>query len=310
MTATKTRSDVHSPANFNPENYEYVGAYDNSPDPEFHRSVGPNYLKTLLAQSETARYGDGFQCDHCGAHIRYVGVFKHIPTGDHIAVGQVCTDNRFPLSKVDFDRLRKQAQLDREQCRLRVAWDLFKTEHSFVAGADAESTVLSWNDFDASENGFVQDVLRRGRQYGSISDRQLEAIYNAVIRDRERADREAAEAANPTPTVPVPTGKGIIITGKVVSAKLKDTDFGSVWKMLVVVDTPEGQYKVWGSCPAGLRDDLIDYGPRLANGGFGPPRVTPDLTVTFTANVDRSSDDEAFGFFSRPRKASVVARAT
>lgn len=293
MTDTKTRTDVHSPANFNPENYSYVGAYDNDPDYPRHNDTVRQDLIRLVGSSPSARYGDGFQCDHCGARIRYVGVFKHIPTGDHIAVGQICTDNRFPLSKVDFDRLRKQAQLDREACRIREAWDQFKTDHPHV----------NWPLLDGSDNPFIKDVLRKGRLYGNLSEKQLGAILHAFERDAARAGREAAEAANPTPTVPVPVGNGIVVTGKLVSRKWKETQFGNVEKMLVIVDTPEGQYKVWGSIPRGLHD-LYDKGEVVTAGA--------DIgdTVTFTANVARSSDDEAFGFFQRPRKASVVARAT
>ena len=90
------------------------------------------WLRDLVANSTTARYGDCFQCDHCGARIRYVGVLRHIPTGDHIAVGQTCMDNRFPLSTAEFQAMRKAAQLDREAHRLLTAWNEYKADHADV----------------------------------------------------------------------------------------------------------------------------------------------------------------------------------
>lgn len=286
MTKTASRSDVHSPTNLTTEDYDFVVAFDNDPYGgdgfdyvgEFGRKEKELIIKAtgLLEASATARYGTGFQCDHCGAHIRYVAILVHKPTGDHIAVGETCLDNRFGRATSDFQKLRKAAKLDREKQRLLVASNEYRADHADV----------DWLALDESENSFVQDVIRKLRQYGSISDKQLAAIQNALVRDAERAVRQAAEAL--IPKGEVPEGKGLVIEGELVSTKWIEGQYGHALKGLVKVETPQGVYKVWGTVPTAIFE--ADRG---------------DI-IRFTANVQRSEKDADFGFFSRPRKATIV----
>ena len=82
---------------------------------------------------------------------------------------------------------------------------------------------------------------------------------------------------------PCPEGR-IEITGTVMKVVERDGRFGWEHKMLVVADG----WKVWGSVPRALGD------------------VEKGWTVRFTATVERSNDDENFGFYKRPSKASVL----
>ena len=68
-----------------------------------------------------------------------------------------------------------------------------------------------------------------------------------------------------------------------------------------------GEYNVWGSIPQALYGKNVILPDRSQ--GYENRAEVGD-TVTLTANVEKSSDDESFGFFSRPRKASVVERGT
>ena len=276
------RNDIHSPTNLDPEDYTAVGYFDNGYTNSESETSNRLRLRGLLAESETARYGNGARCDHCGAHIRYVVVFHHLPTGDHIAVGETCADGRMTYSKAEFDRLRKAAALDRQQQRLLTAWNEFK-----AANADVD-----WDGLAASENSFVMDVLAKGRRYGNLSPRQVEAIQQAVVRDAEYAARKAVEASQPK--VDVPEGR-MVIEGEVLSMKTETTYFGyrqqCITKMLVLVTTDAGSYKVWGTMPSALSVEKGD-------------------TVRFTATVERSHKDSAFGFFKRPTKGEVLAPAS
>jgi len=289
------RTDIHRPADFDPEQYEWVDGFDNQPEPGSYVSlsepqtfamddgtqqVGTNYanahdrwLRGLVERSTTARYGDCFQCDHCGARIRYVGVFRHRPTGDHIAVGETCADGRFTYSKATFDRLRKQAQLARKTQRLLTAWTEYRETHP-----------ADWDALAAAANPFIQNVLAKGRRYGDISDRQLAAIVSALAREVQEAEEPEEVAAA---TIPVPEGAAILLEGTVLATKVQDGYYGSTLKMLVEVETPDGGYRVWGTIPSSLD---ARRGSR----------------VRFTANLVRSNDDESFGFFSRPRKATLL----
>lgn len=288
---TITRTDIHRPAEFNPEDYVYVGSYDNNgPNEgivnretgeltEWWRDTMKPALKSLHAAGNAGRiaYGTGTQCDHCGAHIRYVGLFRHVPTGDVIAVGETCADGRMEYSKADFDRLRKDAQLDRAAQRVLKAWTQFKVERPEV----------DWDTLAESTNDFIVDVLRRGRNNGTLSERQVEAIVEAHARDKQYAEERAQREANALPTMSVPEGNGMIVEGKVLTTKWQESDYGDTLKMLVEVELDGHTFKVWGSVPSAIDPERGDI-------------------VRFTANFERSRDDQSFGFFKRPRKAEIL----
>ena len=98
-----------------------------------------------------------------------------------------------------------------------------------------------------------------------------------IEREKEEAIYEAAE--------PVPTGR-VEITGTVLGTKAQDTQFGTVYKMLVRDDRG---FKVWGSIPSSL-----DY--------FDPK----GREIKFMAAVEPADDDPKFGFFKRPTKAEFT----
>ena len=105
----------------------------------------------------------------------------------------------------------------------------------------------------------------------------------AANRAKAKAKRQAAQ--------PVPTGR-ILVSGKVLSTKIKDSQWGLQWKMLV---EDERGFNLWGSVPKSIINEDVD-GCGLSRG---------DL-VTFTAMVEPSKDDNKFGFFSRPTKATTT----
>jgi len=326
LTDTQSgRTDVHRPVEFNPEDYEYVGAFDNHPEPgsyvgpggEFEVAPGVTvhgtnfanaerrYLGGLLETSTGTRYGDGSQCDHCGARIRYVAVYRHKPTGDHIAVGETCADGRLPLDKATFDRLRKSANLDRKrQARKNAA-------RAKVAELDGPVATLLDRETDpdsldggmrrAWDHEIVSDIRRRLWTYGEVSDRQIDLVHR--IRERE-----TAEPPPPVPEVPVPEGT-YVVEGTVKAMRWQESRWGGAVKMLVEVETPNGNYRVWGSLPKALSDLYeIDSGPRLANGGFDVKHIPKGVgkKIQFKAGVERSDREESFGFFSRPTQAKVI----
>lgn len=274
------RTDIHAPKSLVTEDYEYVGAFDNGEHFGHYNLIFLQRsleLRQLLAGSKTAQYGNGAQCDHCGAHIRYVGVLRHIPTGDHIAVGEVCLDNRFPLSTQEFHRLRKAAELDRQAHKIQLDWAAYIAEHSEV----------DWVALFDSSNSFVQDVLRKGARYGNLSQRQLDAIVGAVERDGQRAERQAAEALEPKVAVP-DTDARILVEAELLHKKWEDNQFGGGFKGLLKVTTTAGSYKLWGNLPKAVTQ--AEQGAR----------------IRFEAKVVRSDKDESFGFWSNPRKAVVL----
>jgi hypothetical protein len=86
------------------------------------------------------------------------------------------------------------------------------------------------------------------------------------------------------PTAPVIEGK-IQITGKVIGKDIKDYEQYTRYVMTVLDDRG---FKVWGTIPSAIHGVIV--GDR----------------ITFSATVEKSSQDETFGFYSRPTKAKVI----
>jgi hypothetical protein len=171
---------------------------------------------------------------------------------------------------------RRLARAEKKAARQTAERDAWLAGHPEVAALVAR--------VDEFEDGFVADVLRQAAR-GPLTDRQVEVLLPAAERylaaRAERAGREAAEAAARRP---VPTGR-VVVEGEVLTTKVQESQFGSTLKMLVKGDG----WKVWGSVPRNL---------------CGPPlRGRP---VRFTATVEASGDDEAFGFYKRPTGAEFT----
>lgn len=294
-----TRTDQHRPAEFVPEDYEYVGCFQHReadadwPEPEWVRENRAN-LRRLITASTTTAYHNAHQCDHCGASIMYVVVFLHLPTGDHLAIGGTCAEGRFTYDKAEYDRLRKTAQLNREHQRILKAWTAFRAD-----------TPVDWSALDASTNPFVVVELATGRRYGSLSERQVAAIVKTLARDAERE----AQAEDETPKGVVAFGRQTV-TGIVLGLKMVDTRFGYALKMLVETQMGGGRVKVYGSaptikdpCPHDAEADCACDGDETAR--YIIRRIERGDEVTFTAAFEQSNDDPAFGFFKRPTKGSL-----
>lgn len=278
------RNDVHSPANLVTEDYEYILSADNSPDmgPGWVLQYGDFGLEVSRRLAATDRLGRSVhQCHHCGARIRYFSILKHVPTGDYIAVGETCMSDRFELATAEFHKLRKAAELDRQARRIREAVAEFvqaNPDLAFMGVKKFEERQAQMPE-TSRENSFIHDVASKLNQYGSLSERQVAAVRTAVARDAERAAALATREVEVF--APVVEGR-IVITGEVLSVKWQDSDYGGSLKMLVKDDR---NFKVWGTVPSSIE---VERGNR----------------VTFTATVEQSKDDETFGFFKRPSKAT------
>lgn len=289
-TTTEGRHDEHRPVNLVTEDYDYVECYDSQAgvgpcpttgDPvileAYRRAVDAHRkhmerLRNLVATSSVKR---GLtQCHHCGAHIRYGALLHHRPTDTFIAVGETCLENRFERATQEFHNLRKAAQLDREKQRIVAEKNAFVEANPDLGFMLNDPNHNSW-PIDARDNSFVIDVTARLRRYGSISDRQVNAVRKAIQRDRERRLERAQEE-----WIPVPNhGERERIEGVVLSTRWDEGYEGDmVQKMLLRVETTGGNFKLWGNAPSRLN---VQKGDR----------------VRFTVRWNRSDKDDYFGFF-------------
>ena len=303
MTA---RTDIHRPStpDFDPESYNYIGVIDLNPyeirDADGHveavmdeTNIDFDEVENLIKRGyqPAAHYGIGEitpdfivdsiyedmkNCGHCGSSLRFAAVMAHEQSMEFIVVGQDCLTNRFnEMSAADFKALRDAAKKAAQEAKKAEQRAALIAEHPELAGA-AESG-----------NSFIQDVMRKFYRYGELSDRQIAAVKTALVRDAERAEREAVWATEAETAADAPTGK-VTVTGEILSLKSQESMFGSTLKMIVKT---EAGWKLWVTVP---------------NSIMGTDEGLSGKHVTLTATVTPSGDDPKFAFGKRPSKASLV----
>jgi len=275
---------VHSSyVDLDPTDYTYIDSFDAYPDEDdvWFASYGP-HPSTLLEGSSTSIWGESGQCDHCGARIRYVVVMKHEPTDSYMAIGEQCYAERFHGfdSKVakDIDRLRKRAAAGRALAKVRKAVD------EWLEADPDNLKAVEYAEANREGNYFYTDLLRKLKQYGPWSVGQRDAVLKGIVRDAERAAREAERETEVK--APCPTGK-VTVTGEVIKLDTQDGYLPGDIRYVMTVKDDTG-FLVWGTRPSAL--SRVEKGDR----------------VTFSATVEQSDRDECFGFYKRPTKASVL----
>lgn len=220
-------------------------------------------------------------CDHCGARFDWGSVYQHT-SGGHIVVGNTCADKTLEMSsRHDLDVSRMKAKIAAERKRTRM--------HE-AAHTQARTEGFEYLYATKHTDRLLGDLSAKGLQYGGLSPRQVELvkkIHDGTPREFEvkRAERVAARAAEDAAAEPVPvTDARMQLEGVVLSFKDSEGPFGPVTKMLV--KTTAG-FKLYGTRPSGLD---LKVGDRVA----------------FAAKIERSRNDEKFGFYSRPTKARKV----
>lgn len=300
MSTTSTLNP-HSLANVIPADYAWVGVfYHGTSDNDRLAYTQDNlrhvdFVRTAADRNQQlhqGRWTERGTCDFCGAWFAHGAYFLHVASGDIIHCGHDCAD------KLDL-----AAGSDRAEVRGAIA-RAATAEASRIKNLTYRATLLLCApglaeafEIASPDNEFVSSV--RARFHGShpeLTERQVLGVIASAAKDVEFAARRAAEAAVLTPVI---TGKGVVITGTVVSTKWKDGYNAPVLKMLVLDDR---NFKVWGTVPAALepRSDWVD------GEDVQIPGAEKGARVSFTANVEASDDDPTFGFYSRPRKAALL----
>lgn len=271
------RTDIHRPSAIQPENYTYI----DSMDTEWglgpaDKGPGGLYETIERAENSTADHSDSInRCDHCGAHLRYICFWEHIPSGEVITTGETCAHETMDVPNrliLDQKRLRETAAARRAAIREREEVRVRREETAKLYPQAAE--IL--DDYQG-ENYFIQDVARRYGKNGYLSKAQADRVVEVFEKDQQPKVEEVKN--------PVPTGK-VRVEGEVVSIKLQENDFGS---RLVMVVKGDG-WAVWGTVPSKI-DDVV-RGDKVA----------------FNATVTASDRDESFGFYKRPTKPEITER--
>lgn len=268
---------VHNPSNFEPRDYEVLDYLDNAPDVFYAYLGDEGRMVTFRAEMAQALGADwaskAYHCAHCGnGNVRYITVTRHIPTGERVVFGADCTARLGFIDRMAFKLAQLRSKAEAGHARLKV----WQARERFLAANPAVAIAIEQAKAPAhARNSFVQDVLSKLNQYGSLSERQVAAVLQSLARDVETAKRKAVEATEVKGEGPV--GR-VTVTGEVLSVQQRETDFGTVTKMLLKL---QNNAKAWLTVPAGSG---IERGQ----------------TVTVTATFEQSRDDKSFSFGKRP----------
>lgn len=243
------------------------------------------YVVIDLAFSECEN-GDGYRYDVTkGGYM----------IGDVLAVSAAEIREHGFTSKAKAEELGYESTASRVDRSLRWRSKDDGPKPAIVTDIDFEKAdaVLAWVD---AKNlaGQLNDYLYNlyaACQRPVVAPRHMGLVVSAVGSfDREESKRVERELASLAPKAVVEEGRHEMV-GKIISQREQDGDYGVQHKMLVEVSTDAGVYRVWGTQP-----DMI-YNAEVGD------------VIKFSAAVTKSRDDESFGFYSRPTKASIVATA-
>ena len=194
----------------------------------------------------------------------------------------------------------------------------YEHERKLLAAAPAArhtvDEVLAWMLNDSGTGDFGAN-MKRLAESDTIGARGLGiAAYAPAGADAWRdkmaaaAAKRAAEQARKAEASPVPvTEKRIRIEGIITTVRNVESDWGTTTK--IRVETDEG-WACWGTLPAGCEagspwnedGSWKDEDEIEAEAGRGD-------RVAFMARIEASADDDKFGFFTRPTKGEIIARA-
>jgi len=182
-------------------------------------------------------------------------------------------------------RLAPDCEIERKASRfgwptLRIDYVDAEMADSITAALDGILRVRCGKAFEGSRGGLVCHMYVDKSCAGAadLVRGHVEAVKDAA--HRAEVARRAAVAAT---AEACPVGR-VEVTGTVLSTKWVDNKYGCTLKMLV--EDRRG-FKVFGSVPSALDN-------------------VRGRSVSFTAALEPSKDDEKFGFFKRPTKATFI----
>jgi len=305
---TSTRTDIHKPSLADPADYRFMAAFYQGSSEAMMRSYKHDMVEyeAALDNYETFKGNHDAKttCDHCGAAFAHGALFLHTPTQELVHIGHICATNTIGLpskavaARKRAERAAAEANERRKQQEATQGWrDSNSDIVDFLNLVAADEVTYRETGKRIFSNPFLSDMIHSLNRYGSLTERQA-AATRKFFASRERfiqnQERNATEAA--AITAEFPAGRQTV-TGEVVSTKMQDSIYGSTLKMLVKL--ADGN-KLWGTVPSSLEDACYDQ-------ATGETSDLRGATVTFTATFEVSRDDEHFGFFKRPTKASVAS---
>ena len=307
-----TRTDEHRISEFKPESYDFLFDYchpssDGFPgyniallratihgtpqaEPQWGFANGRvQIVGTIMVESQWGKlnyFRGGGRCSICGTGFGAGSVYRHRETGESIHVGWICAAKYDMISNHDAAQLyRDRVAAARRTKRARSQRFSFLRE-TFTE-MDGGREILAALKLDHPITRDIRSQLLACPERG-LTDKQITLLVKLVADRAKRADEEKDKRPIPAELL---DGRHEI-TGEVLSAKWRNNGYADVLKLTIKVATADGFFLLWGSAPKAL----TRMGDEPARGD----------TVTLTAAIEKGDRDEAFGFWKRPTKATIV----
>lgn len=283
------RTDIHRPSVIVPEDYDYVATLGDSEFGLARAEMEAFNAHRLRTGGRMSDHAHGGSCHVCGALALYRVIWYHHPTNSYIATGFDCADKLGGGDPEVFKRLKDEAARARKAKAGKEKAKLVLADKGMLRAWEISN--LEW-DSSNNHRSIITDLVGKLIRYGDLSEKQFTFLGKLIdLHDNweeRKAQIEAERKAQRDAAQPIPfNNQRGTITGKVLSIKKVENDYGIMTKILVVSD--EG-WKVYGSAPTSLMREGLEKG----------------CVVRFDAKVAVSEDDEKFGFFSRPTKATLL----
>lgn len=223
----------------------------------------------------------GTSCDHCSTYI--VDAFWLLSSdGKRFKVGCDC------IAKASMTNTHKEAKrilgrVRRDRTRQNKARARRLAAFAQMRVALAENENL--NSALKADHCISHDLRSKLIRFGSLSEKQIALAFKLAGQVAEQNARQADEEAR---KIAAPEGK-LTVDAVILSTRYQDNPYAygtSVFKMLVMVDTEDGVWKAWGTCPTSLEELSEEL---------------KGMKIQLTATFERSAKDESFAFFKRPK---------
>lgn len=213
------------------------------------------------------------KCGVCGAHFRYGTLFMHA-SGALVHMGHDCASKYQMLyddSATEIARGRHQAAIAKHVQRAQND----KERAAFLAKHEGLADDLALGEANSSHRGraILADLSAKFTTYRTMSDKQV--AFTRKLADDVRNPRAVVEEKH----VAAPTGKGVKFEGTIVSAKLREGDYGVSWKITVKVETDAGSWIAWGTAPASLMDLAVAIADRAGYARSKAYRAAADVAI-------------------------------
>jgi hypothetical protein len=213
---------------------------------------------------------------------------------------------KFRVQRARVERKRQERAEAAERKAAKV-WAEFAREHANV--------VAYLSRLDRAElGGFLFDMTGKVLRQEVLSENMWRAVERIMGQEMVKRQREAERAAA---AKPVPTGKDIKVTGRIVKVKCQE---GYLRDSVEIKATVAGDgWAVWVTLPRAVetwardtrRDVIIPRdmpryrsGPDFEGASQRWTEALRDLEISFTAEIGPSERDASFGFAKRPKQVT------